>query len=82
LPQSVLPPISERGITGIDFKIMANGDLGGISLITRSGEVALDRAAYGSIVSAGKFPPLPKQFHGPLIELNCGFYVNEEPPND
>ena len=81
LPESINPPISTRGVTGIDFKILPNGDIGGITIISPSGTQALDRAAWGSISSTGKLPPLPKEFHGPLLELQGGFYVNEDPPN-
>jgi hypothetical protein len=39
--------------------------------------MALDRAAWNSITSEGQFPPLPKQFHGPNLQLRVGFFYNE-----
>jgi hypothetical protein len=38
--------------------------------------MALDKAAWYAITSEGQFPPLPKQFHGPNLELRCGFFYN------
>jgi len=81
IPEEVQAPRSAKGITGIRFTILPNGDLSNPILETRSGDQALDLAAWGAI-RAGGFPPLPKEFHGPNIELRCGFYVNEPLPND
>ena len=80
IPEKVAPPTSAKGITGIRFKILSSGEISGILLETRSGETDLDKAAWSAIVSEGKFQPLPKEFHGPNIELRCGFYYNIEPP--
>ncbi len=81
IPEEVqAPPTSAKGITGIRFKILPSGDISGILLETPSGNTALDKAAWSAIVSQGKFQPLPKEFHGPSIELRCGFYYNIEPP--
>jgi TonB family protein len=72
----VQPPLMKRGIVGIRFTIKANGEIGAMTLETASGDVALDRAAWAAITSEGNFPPLPTAFHGPLIELRCGFFYN------
>ncbi len=80
IPEEVQAPTSAKGITGIRFKILSSGEISGILLETRSGETDLDKAAWSAIVSEGKFQPLPREFHGPNIELRCGFYYNIEPP--
>ena len=38
---------------------------------------AINRAAWGSITSEGQFPALPKEFHGPNLELRLHYYVNK-----
>ncbi len=82
IPEEVQAPLLAKGITGIRFIILPNGDIGGVKLETPSGDTALDKAAWSAIVSEGKFPPLPKEFHGPNLELRCGFYYNLQPPNN
>jgi hypothetical protein len=76
IPEEVQPPLLKRGIVGIIFSILPDGEIGGIKLETTSGDVALDKAAWAAITSEGEFPPLPKAFHGPNLELRCGFFYN------
>jgi TonB family protein len=76
MPLEVQPPISKKGIVGIRFTILPGGQIGAMTLETPSGDVPLDKAAWNAITSEGNFPPLPKEFHGPLLELRCGFFYN------
>jgi TonB family protein len=76
IPEEVEPPLYKKGIVGIRFTILPDGQIGNMVLETRSGDVALDHAAWNAITSEGQFPPLPKEFHGPLLELRCGFFYN------
>lgn len=76
IPESVRPPILKQGVTGIRFVILPDGRIGNILLETKSGDVALDKAAWGAITGEGQFPPLPKEFKGPYLELRCGFFYN------
>jgi len=76
IPESVRPPILKQGVTGIRFVILPDGRIGNILLETKSGDVALDKAAWGAITAEGQFPPLPKEFKGPYLELRCGFFYN------
>jgi len=80
IPQEVNPPLYKRGVVGIRFTILQGGQIGAMTLETASGDVALDRAAWGAITSEGAFPPLPTQFHGPQIELRFVFMYNIQPP--
>jgi hypothetical protein len=80
LPEETEPPIMKRGITGIRFSILPDGKIGAMTLETRSGDVAIDHAAWNAITSEGQYPPLPKAFHGPQLELRIGFYCNEALP--
>jgi len=80
IPIEVQPPLMKKGITGIRFTILPGGQIGAMTLETGSGDQALDKAAWFAITSEGNFPPLPKEFHGPQLELRFGFYYNIPPP--
>ncbi len=77
IPEEVNPPISKRGEVEIYFTILPNGRLQAhaMQLTGRSGDVALDRAAWGAIEGAD-YPPLPKEFHGPNLQLRFRFQYN------
>jgi hypothetical protein len=45
---------------------------GSMMLEGSSGDVALDRAAWGALTGSN-FPPLPKEFHGQYLELRFLF---------
>ncbi|HEV2646585.1 MAG TPA: TonB C-terminal domain-containing protein [Acidobacteriaceae bacterium] len=76
IPEEVQPPLMKRGIVGIRFIILRDGQIGDMKLETTSGDVALDKAAWYAITSEGQFPQLPKEFHGQQLELRIGFYYN------
>lgn len=77
IPEEVNPPILKRGQVEIVFTILPNGRLQphAMLLTGRSGDVALDRAAWGSIEGAD-YPPLPREFHGPYLQLRFRFQYN------
>jgi hypothetical protein len=80
IPEEVQPPLYKRGIVGIIITILPDGQIGGMSLETRSGDVALDKAAWSAILSEGQFPPLPRLFHGPNLVVRDTFLYNEPYP--
>jgi hypothetical protein len=77
LPPEVYEPLYKRGIVGIIITILPDGQIGGMALETRSGDVALDKAAWSAILSEGQFPPLPRAFHGPNLMVRDTFLYNE-----
>ena len=77
MPPEVEPPIRKRGIVGIRFTILPDGQIGDMKLETQSGDVALDKAAWYAITGEGQFPPLPRQYHGPQLDLRIGFFYNQ-----
>jgi len=76
IPEEVQAPLLKRGIVGIIFSILPDGQIGDIKLQTTSGDVALDKAAWNAITSEGQYPALPKAFHGPMLQLRVGFFYN------
>jgi hypothetical protein len=80
IPDEVNPPILKSGEVMIHFKVLPNGRLmdGSMVLEGSSGDTALDRAAWGALTGSN-YPPLPRDFHGPYLELRALFMYNMEP---
>ncbi len=81
IPDEVNPPLLKSGMVAIRFKVLPNGRLmdGSLVLEGRSGDTALDRAAWGALTGSN-YPPLPRDFHGPYLELRAFFLYNMQPP--
>jgi outer membrane biosynthesis protein TonB len=77
IPDEVNPPILKQGQVQIRFKVGPNGRIidGSMLLEGRSGDTALDRAAWGALTGSN-YPPLPREFHGPYLELRAVFMYN------
>ena len=78
IPEEARSPLFKQGKLGIQFLINKNGSVEGMRLISPSGDVALDRAAWGGITASNPFPPLPKEFNGPYLALRFRFYYNPD----
>ncbi len=80
IPDEVNPPILKSGAVVIRFKVLPNGRLmdGSMVLEGRSGDTGLDRAAWGALTGSN-YPPLPREFHGPYLELRAVFLYNMQP---
>ena len=76
IPEEARPPLLKRGKVSIEFIIQKNGNIAGMTLRGPSGDVALDRAAWGGITASNPFAPLPNEFHGPYLALRFHFYYN------
>jgi TonB family protein len=76
IPEEARPPLLKKGKVAIEFAIMPDGKIAGMTLHSPSGDVALDRAAWGGITASAPFAPLPSEFHGPYLALRFRFYYN------
>src|SRR5271169_5079255 len=76
IPEAARPPLLERGKVSIEFAILPDGKVAGMKIISPSGDVSLDRAAWGGITASNPFSPLPSEFHGPYLALRFHFYYN------
>src|SRR5580704_3277337 len=77
-----LIPISagtKRGKVVLEFAVLKDGSVAGLKVVGSSGDIALDRPAYGSITGSNPFPPLPPEFNGPYLRLRFSFYYNLSP---
>ena len=82
IPEECSPPISKEGKTLVRFTIAKNGILiQPMTLDGRSGDVAIDKAAWGSIVSIGQFPPLPPEYTGDNLQLRIQFVISRDAKN-
>ena len=78
IPEEARPPLSKSGVTMIRFSILPDGNIGTMNLDGSTHDEALNKAAWGSITGVGQFPPLPSQFHGPMLELRIHYLVNRK----
>jgi len=79
IPDEVNPPILKSGVVAVRFKVLPNGQVVDMQLDGRSGDTGLDRAAWGAITGSS-YPSLPREFHGPYLELRAYFLYNMAPP--
>ena len=82
IPESARAPLMKKGKVSIEFAIMRNGSVQSMTLAGggsgSSGDIALDRAAWGGITASNPFPPLPNEFPGQYLALRFHFYYNPE----
>ena len=75
IPESVE---HKQGKLAIEFAIEKDGKVANMRLVASSGDVALDRPAWGSITRSDPFPPLPSEFTGPYLALRFRFLYNPD----
>ncbi len=78
VPEGAYPPLRKHGRVSIEFAILKDGKVAGMKLTGPSGDVSLDRAAWGGITASNPFPPLPREFGGEYLALRFRFYYNPE----
>jgi hypothetical protein len=76
MPESVYPPILKKGIVFIEFSVMKDGSLQGMKVVGPPADVALARAAWGSITNSAPFEPLPSEFKGQYLQLRFKYFYN------
>lgn len=76
IPEEARAPLLKRGKVSIEFAILKDGSVAGLRIVGPSGDIALDRAAYGGITASNPFQPLPQEFKGQYLALRFHFYYN------
>ena len=74
IPQSAM--MGKQGKVSIEFIILRDGRVKGMTLSSTSGDVALERAAWAGITASDPFAPLPNEFTGQYLKLRFHFYYN------
>ena len=82
IPDSARSPVRKKGKVVIEFAILKDGSVVGMNLVSPSGDVRLDRGAWGGVTASNPFPPLPTEFSGKYIGLRFTFYYNPNPETD
>ena len=78
IPEEARAPLMKSGKVSIDFAIRKDGSVAGMHIASPSGDVALDRAAWGGITDSNPFQPLPQQFRGDYLALRIHFFYNPQ----
>jgi TonB family protein len=76
IPEVARAPLMKKGKVSIEFVIEKDGRVAGMRIVGPSGDISLDRAAWGGITGSNPFPPLPGEFRGPFLALRFHFYYN------
>lgn len=78
IPEAARAPLMKKGKVSIEFAITKDGKVAGMKLVSTSGDVALDRGAWGGITASNPFPPLPTEFGGQYLALRFTFFYNPD----
>lgn len=71
-------PQMKQGKVSVQFAILRDGTASALQYAVSSGDLALDRAAYNSIVRSSPFLALPSNFEGHYLELRLTFLYNPQ----
>ena len=78
MPEIANAPWRTKGVVIVEFTIMKDGSVTGLKLLQSSGNVALDRAAYGAISASNPMPQLPPDFKADYLTMRAHFYYNPD----
>jgi outer membrane biosynthesis protein TonB len=78
IPEVARPPLMKKGKVAIEFAILKDGRVAELRRVATSGDISLDRAAWGGITASNPFPPLPGEFGGQYLALRFYFYYNPD----
>jgi TonB family protein len=81
IPESAKAPKMKKGKLTIEFAILKDGTVAGMKMVATSGDMGLDRGAWGGITASNPFPPLPSEFGGQYIALRLTFNYNPDKAN-
>ena len=69
----------KKGRVSIRLRVMKDGRITDVKYDVNSGDVTLDRAAYGAVVASNPLRPFPSEFACQYIDLRFNFYYNPGP---
>lgn len=75
IPESVQ---QKKGKLAIEFAVTKDGKVAGMKLVSSSGDIPMDRAAWAGIAASSPFSSLPEEFKGSYLALRFHFYYNPD----
>ena len=78
MPEVARPPILKSGIVIVEFAITKDGKIAGVHYNRTSGDIGMDRAAYGAVTASDPLAPLPSAFRGRYLALRIKFHYNPD----
>lgn len=83
MPKEAKLPTLAKGEVQVGVKIQPDGKVARKDIVTEasSGNPKLDHAAWKAIRKS-KYPPLPKEFHGPYLKIRGCFEYNMQSPEN
>jgi TonB family protein len=76
IPPSAMRPELKSGMAVIRFAVIRDGRVVNTRVEQSSGDVALDRAAYGALIYSSPLPVLPLAFKGDVLQIRARFFYN------
>jgi TonB family protein len=76
MPQSAMPPQMKSGKTVVKFTVLRDGRLANVKIEQSSGDVVLDRGAYGALTYSSPLAHLPAAFTGDYLLIRANFIYN------
>jgi TonB family protein len=82
IPSEARPPESKKGKVTIEFTIHTDGSINKMRIVSPSGSVALDRAAWEGLTGASPYKALPPGIKVDEIRLRFTFLYNTPQENN
>jgi TonB family protein len=79
MPDEAQVPLNKKACVAIEFSIQKDGRTKGLKIVESSGDVMMERAAWGGITASSPLLPLPKEYTGQFLKLRFHFYYNPSP---
>jgi TonB family protein len=76
IPQSAMAPELKSGRVTVEFAVLRDGKIAGLKVTETSGDINLDRAAFGALLYSRSFAPLPEEFKGNYLLFRSHFLYN------
>ncbi|MDP9267573.1 MAG: TonB C-terminal domain-containing protein [Acidobacteriota bacterium] len=78
IPEAARAPLRKKGLVVIEFSVLKDGTVTGVRLVGPSGDISLDRAAFGAITASNPMPQLPTDFRGDYFTVRGRFFYNPD----
>jgi len=65
-------------VVALSFRILKDGSVAQLKFVCKSGDIALDRAAYAAVNKSTPFSSLPREFQGDYLALRMTFAYNPD----